>query len=129
MNLLLDTHVALWAITANPTLSAATNAMIASPANDIWVSSAAIWEIGIKNAKNPAGMPINAANAMTFFTAAGYKLLSISGAHAIAAPGLPAIHNDPFDRMMIAQAQVENYHLVTRDALILQYPNVKLIQV
>ena len=121
MRLLLDTHVALWAITDDPRLSSVARGLIADPANTVVVSAASIWEIAIKRALARGDMPVSASKAVEWFAASGYLLLDISPLHAAGVETLPAIHNDPFDRMLVAQALVEPLRLLTRDRLVAEY--------
>ena len=99
MNLLLDTHVALWAIT----------------------DAANIWEIAIKHALGKGDMPISGQDAMRYFKEAGYRFLAIEAEHAIAVEDLPLHHHDPFDRILVAQALVEPKRLMTHDSLVALY--------
>ncbi|MCX9158079.1 type II toxin-antitoxin system VapC family toxin [Niveibacterium sp. 24ML] len=121
MNLLLDTHVALWAIADSPRLSAAARALIEAPRNTVWVSAVSVWEIAIKHSLGRGDMPISGAQALTFFEQAGYRMLSIEPEHAAAVEGLAAHHADPFDRLLVAQALSEPLRLLTHDATVARY--------
>ena len=121
MNILLDTHVALWAIADSPRLPAKARELILDSRNTLWVSAATVWEIAIKHAKRPQDMPISGEESLSFFRLAGYRLLPIAPEHAAALDGLPNHHADPFDRMLVAQAQVEPAHLLTHDAALTVY--------
>ena len=124
MNLLLDTHVALWAIGRPIRLPEAVRDLIADPGNEVFVSAASLWEIAIKHAlaRHGAGaMPLSADAAITHFKGAGYNLLSVSARHAVAVERLPRLHGDPFDRLLIAQAFDEPLRLVTHDAAVAAY--------
>ncbi len=122
MNLLLDTHIALWTITDSPQLKAPIRALILEPNNTVAVSVVSLWEIAIKRSRRgESAMPVSAREAMADFTGSGFALLSISAAHAAAVESLPAIHADPFDRMLIAQAMTEPLRLVTSDKTVAQY--------
>ncbi len=118
MNLLLDTHVLLWWLDDDPTLSPEVRAAIGDGANDVYVSSATAWEIAIKRALGKLEVPDNLEEALS---AAALQELPISVAHAMETGGLPAHHSDPFDRMLVAQARLEGLTLVTRDANITKY--------
>jgi PIN domain nuclease of toxin-antitoxin system len=90
----------------------------------VFVSVASIWEVAIKHGLargRPGDMPLSGDRALRYFTMAGYKLLPVSPAHAIAAESLPRLHEDPFDRMLMAQAITEPLSLLTRDPRILAY--------
>ncbi len=119
MRVLLDTHIALWAIAGSKRLSARAREIIAAPENAIHVSAASLWEIAIKHAlkrKGVGAMPISAAQAHRYFIAAGYAMLPITPQHVAALEGLPPLHADPFDRMLVAQSVCEPLHLLTHDA-------------
>lgn len=118
MNLLLDTHVLLWWLDANPTLSDKANSVIADGNNIVFVSAAVIWEIRIKQALGKLEIP---ANFRRVLDRQPFEMLAISAEHAHAVGDLPAYHRDPFDRMLIAQATVERLTLVTRDDIIGKY--------
>ncbi|MSQ83672.1 MAG: type II toxin-antitoxin system VapC family toxin [Myxococcales bacterium] len=127
MKLLLDTHIALWAISDSPELSQAARRLITEPTNSIWVSAATVWEIAIKHAKRPTDMPISGQQARTYFAAAGYLLLPISAEHAAAIDALPQIHRDPFDRVLVAQTGCESMHLLTHDGELAGYGDAVLV--
>ncbi len=118
MNLLLDTHVLLWWLDANPTLSEKANSTIADGNNFVFVSAAAIWEIRIKQALGKLEIPSNFRQVLD---RQSFEMLAITAEHAHAVGDLPAHHRDPFDRMLIAQAKVERLTIVTRDTIIKQY--------
>jgi PIN domain nuclease of toxin-antitoxin system len=121
MNLLLDTHVALWAIVDDRRLPNDAAKWIEDSANSIWVSAVSVWEIAIKHLLAKKNMPISGRQALGYFRDAGYRLLEIRPEHAVAIEDLPALHSDPFDRMLIAQAEVEPLKLLTSDALLAKY--------
>ena len=121
MRLLLDTHIALWALTDDPRLSPRARALINDPANQVIVSAATVWEIAIKHALGRDDMPISGDEALDWFRRAGYDLLSISPAHAAAIEHLPEHHRDPFDRLLVAQAITEPLRLLSRDPLVIRY--------
>ena len=121
MQLLLDTHVALWAIADDARLPAAARVLIQAPENEVLVSVVSVWEIAIKHALGKGDMPISGAQALAFFRQAGYKLLPVLAEHAAAVEALPAIHADPFDRLLVAQAFHEPLKLLTHDATSARY--------
>jgi PIN domain nuclease of toxin-antitoxin system len=121
LNLLLDTHVALWAITDNPKLPLSARELIQSAKTTVWVSAASVWEIAIKHGLGRGDMPVSGQDALRYFNEAGYRLLAIEPEHAAAVGELPAHHQDPFDRILIAQALVEPMRLMTRDPMVARY--------
>ena len=127
MNLLLDTHVALWAITDNRNLTAKAREMILSPRTTVWTSSASIWEISIKHGLGRGDMPVSGESALKYFREAGYRILSIEPEHAAEVEKLPAIHHDPFDRILVAQALVEPMRLVTHDSTVASFSDTIML--
>lgn len=121
MRLLLDTHIVLWALAGSPRLSKLAEELIRDPANDIYVSTASIWEIAFKHALGKGDMPISGARAAHLCAQAGYRELPIAWRHAQAVEALPAYHADPFDRLLIAQAATEPMRLLSSDAEIVRY--------
>ncbi|MGH1504541.1 MAG: type II toxin-antitoxin system VapC family toxin [Acidimicrobiales bacterium] len=117
MRLLLDSHVLLWWLEDNPSLGVESRAAIAD-ADEVFVSAVSPWELGIKQALGKLTMPGDLAEAAE---AAGFAPLTISLAHATTAPALPAHHRDPFDRMLVAQAQLEALTLVSADRQLAPY--------
>lgn len=111
MSLLLDTHVVLWWLTDDPTLSDDIKTRLDHDP-DIYVSAATVWEVTIKQA---AGKLTEPADLPERIRSSGFAELAISSGHAIAAGRLPLIHRDPVDRMLVAQARCEDFTLVTRD--------------
>jgi PIN domain nuclease of toxin-antitoxin system len=121
MNVLLDTHVALWAITDSPKLSQKAREIIQSSKSTVWVSAASVWEIAIKYALGRGDMPVSSQEAMTYFRESGYRFLPVEAEHAAAVQDLPAHHQDPFDRILVAQALMEPMRLMTHDPLVALY--------
>jgi PIN domain nuclease of toxin-antitoxin system len=124
VRILLDTHVALWAIVDDLRLPQKARKLIDDRANSIVVSAATVWEIAIKHAVSRGkanSMPMSGADALKDFLAAGFETLSVSPTHAAAMDQLPMIHRDPFDRLLVAQALSEPLRLLTHDKQIAQY--------
>jgi PIN domain nuclease of toxin-antitoxin system len=115
---LLDTHVLLWGLMDAPQLPERMKAILRNPVHQIWVSSASVWEIFIKKNLGKLQIPDNLEE---FITASGFKQLPISFEHAQIAGLLPRHHEDPFDRMLIAQASVEGLKLITADSHFTSY--------
>jgi len=128
MNLLLDTHVFLWSADARERLSDDARAAIESRDNDVFVSSAVAWEIAIKTRLGKLALPLDPPSYVASrMKALGFRELAITFEHALSTGSLPAIHADPFDRIMIAQASIEGLTFVTRDARSLEYPISSLL--
>ena len=121
MRLLIDTHVALWAITDDPRLSLEARGLLLAPGTRISVSSASVWEIAIKRALGKGDIPMGPHDAVEAFRKSGFDELAISSAHARRVFALPPIHADPFDRMLVAQALEEPLVLVTHDPKVAAY--------
>lgn len=121
MRLLLDTHVALWAIIDSPKLSEVARRLISDQRNTVFVSAVSVWEIAIKHALARSVMPVSGSEASSAFRLAGYQLLDISAEHAAGVERLPTHHADPFDRLLVSQALAEPLRLLTRDAVLLAY--------
>lgn len=126
MRLLLDTHIALWALADDRRLRADARALIADRDNTVFVSAASLWEIAIKHAIGRSGLPFDAAAALGFFAQAGYLMLEVKPEHAVAVEALPPLHHDPFDRMLVAQALTEPMRLITHDAAVASYSDAIL---
>jgi PIN domain nuclease of toxin-antitoxin system len=123
MKLLLDTHVFLWWNEANPKLSRLVRQLISDPANDLYLSVVSAWEMTLKVQSGKLGLPA----AISVYIPArlnhyAMQALPLTLEHVLAAGALPPHHRDPFDRMLVAQAQVERLAIVTRDAQLRKYP-------
>jgi len=127
MNLLLDTHIALWALADSPRLPGKARELILEPGNTIWVSAASVWEIAIKHSLGRGDMPVSGAQALALFEEAGFLMLAVSGEHAAALAQLPAHHADPFDRMLASQALTEPLRLLTHDAMLARYSDTVIL--
>ena len=121
MNLLLDTHVLLRAARGSD-LSAGLRQLLEDQANRLVFSAASIWEIAIKSGLGRPDFDVPSGVFRRGLLEAGYQELPVTGVHAAALQGLPALHRDPFDRILVAQAMVESLTLVTADRTILTYP-------
>lgn len=127
MKILLDTHVALWAITDDPKLPQSALNLIMSANNEITVSAASIWEISIKHSLGRGNMPISGDEALGYFQEAGYRLLPVTAEHAAYVEKLLPIHTDPFDRILISQAKCEPMIFITHDALLSGYGDLIMV--
>jgi PIN domain nuclease of toxin-antitoxin system len=126
VNLLLDTHIALWAVEDNPRLPQAARELILDPNASLFVSVASLWEIAIKHAlgRGPQSMPMGAAEALSFFETSGFVIVPVMSAHVLSLESLPRLHDDPFDRLLVATALTEPYRLVTHDARVGAYGSI-----
>ena len=122
MKLLLDTHLLLWAAGQPEKLSAAALALIEAPENQLLFSAASLWEIAIKAGLDRDDFVVEPGLIRRGLLDNGYEELPVNSAHAVALTGLPAIHKDPFDRILVAQAQVEGILLLTSDDIVSRYP-------
>ena len=118
MRVLLDTHVAIWFFEDAALIADEARAAIEHPDNDVYLSAASVWEWALKQARGRVAMPGGMAEGASL---AGFAELPVTWAHGRAAAALPALHGDPFDRMLIAQAVSEELVLLTRDRAIGQY--------
>lgn len=119
MRLLLDTHILIWTLLEPEKLAQSTQVAIASDENEVFVSVATIWEISIKEAAGKLRFPV--ARIDDILIRIGYGLIPIYLDHALVAGQLPLHHRDPFDRMLIAQAQIEGLTLVSQDQTFAAY--------
>ncbi|HTZ67360.1 MAG TPA: type II toxin-antitoxin system VapC family toxin [Roseiarcus sp.] len=122
MRLLPDTHILLWTIAESRRLSAAARALIGEPDNELTFSAVSLWEVAIKTGRGRADFRIDAGVLRRSLFDNGYAELAVTGAHVAALAGLPPIHKDPFDRMLVAQAIVEGFTLLTSDPTVAKYP-------
>ena len=118
LRLLLDTHAFVWSLSDVPRLDEAARNAIADPRNDVFVSAVTGWEISVKRAKGRMTAPNNLS---VMIEERGFIHLPLTFHHAEQAGSLPMHHRDPFDRILVAQAQAEGLILVTRDAFIPLY--------
>jgi PIN domain nuclease of toxin-antitoxin system len=124
VRLLLDTHIALWLVRDAPELSAEARRLI-NNADAVFVSSVSVWEATIKVAIGK--LPLDPARLESQLLAAGVQPLPLSWAHARALHGLPMLHRDPFDRMLVVQAMSEPLHLLTHDAALAPYSDLVIL--
>jgi PIN domain nuclease of toxin-antitoxin system len=127
VRLLLDTPIALWALVDSPRLPAEARLLILAPGNEVAVSAASVWEVGIKHGLAKKNMPVSGAAARSWFMRAGYTLLPVTAEHAALVGELPSHHADPFDRMLVAQALAEPMRLVTHDPTVARYSDTVIL--
>lgn len=121
MNLLLDTHLLLWAAGEPGRLSKKAREFLLDSANQLWFSSASIWEISLKRGLNRPDFQVEPRRLWRMLPAHGYRELTVTSEHAVAVGELPVLHKDPFDRILIAQARVETILLLTVDSQLVDY--------
>ena len=121
MRLLLDTHLLLWAAASSKRLPREARELMEDDSNDVYYSAASIWEIGIKSSLRRKDFRIDLSQLLAMLPEMGLVELPITAAHAAGVTGLPAIHRDPFDRLLIAQSIAEPLTLLTNDALLERY--------
>lgn len=122
MRILLDTHILLWAAGMPERLRSAARAIIEDPENELYFSAASLWEVAIKSGLGRADFRVDPRLLRRALLENGHQELAISGAHAVAVDLLPTIHGDPFDRILVAQAQIEAMTLLTADEIVGRYP-------
>lgn len=134
MNLLLDTHIAIWALNDDAALSAKARELILDPDNTIYYSAVSVWEVLLKHARRPEDIPFNEKDFSAACKEAGFIPLGLTDKHMLAVstltrPDACKAHNDPFDRLLLAQAKVENFSFLTHDEQIPDYQEKCIIPV
>jgi PIN domain nuclease of toxin-antitoxin system len=122
MRLLLDTHLVLWSAFVSEKVPEGAVHLLAEPANQPFFSVISLWEVAVKAALQKPDFNVDPAILRQGLLDAGYEELPVTGHHALAVRGLPALHKDPFDRLLIAQAIAEGITLLTSDAAVARYP-------
>ena len=126
MNILLDTHIALWAITDHPKLPEKAKELIMDPDNNIYYSAVSAWEVLLKHDSPRNNLTLTAEDFIAYCDEAGYIALNMKPRHIAAASKLDISqagkqHNDPFDRLLLSQAKAENFSFLTHDEKIALY--------
>ena len=121
MRLLIDTHLLLWASEDRARLPAKAQALMADPDNQLVFSAVNIWEVVVKHGLKRPDFDVDALVFRRQLLDAGYEEIPVTSLHALELAGLPLIHRDPFDRMLIAQVQCERMRLITHDAALGRY--------
>ena len=134
MNLLLDTHIAIWALNDYAALSEKARNLILDPDNTIYYSTVSVWEVLLKHSRRPDNIPFDEKDFAEGCRDAGFVPLSLSDKHILAVcsltrPTNAREHNDPFDRLLLSQAKVENLSFLTHDELISGYEERCVISV
>ena len=126
MRILIDTHIALWALVQPDKLDSQVREMLENEGNDVYFSVASVWEIAIKHKIHPEQMPLSEEDFVDLCIKTGFKRLDINVHHIyeiknLSRPETAKPHNDPFDRLLISQAKIENITFITHDALLSDY--------
>ena len=134
MNLLLDTHIAIWALNDDPALSEKARELILDAENTIYYSTVSVWEVLLKHSRRPDNIPFDEKDFSEGCREAGFIPLGLADKHILAVRTLSRPtdikqHNDPFDRLLVAQAKVENLSFLTHDELIPGYEEKCIIPV
>ena len=119
MRLLVDSCVLVWWLDHPGSLAKEAREAISDPANEVYFSAASVWELGLKIRKGKLTMPVDFASALA---EDGFSPLPVTVNHAARSLSLPAVHEDPFDRLLVVQAIEEGLVMVTRDEVIRDYP-------
>lgn len=123
MKYLLDTHIILWWLTEPQTISSKAHKIIEDKKEEIYLSSASFWEMAIKQSVGKLTLP---GSISEILTKEGFIFLPIHVNESLSIVDLPSIHTDPFDRMLIVQAKLNDLVIITRDEKIMRYPVVTL---
>jgi PIN domain nuclease of toxin-antitoxin system len=126
MRLIIDTHILIWFLEGNQLLSKTRRQIISKSENDIFVSIASLWEIAIKISLGKLTISQPFADVIKQLAAEDIEILSILPEHALQVSTLPFYHRDPFDRIIIAQAQIEKLAIITADTEFAKY-GVKIL--
>jgi PIN domain nuclease of toxin-antitoxin system len=124
LNFLVDTHLLLWAAGEPSKLSKSAQKVLSDASSILWFSAASIWEVAIKRGLGRGDFQIEPQALRRGLIENGWLEAAVSGEHAVATLSLPPIHKDPFDRMLLAQVQVEGYTLLTSDKIVATYPGL-----
>lgn len=122
MKLLLDTHLLLWAAGLPERLPLPARELIASPDSELFFSAASLWEITIKRGLGRSDFRVDPRVLRRGLLDNGYSELPVTSEHTVTVDSLPALHRDPFDRLLVAQANVEGITLLTSDGMVARYP-------
>jgi len=122
VKVLLDTHVLLWAAIMPSRLRGGVRSLLEDPGTEVVFSAASLWELAIKRGLGRKDFDVDPRLLRRGLLEQGYTELPVIGAHAVAVDLLPPIHKDPFDRILVAQAQVEGITLLTADDVVARYP-------
>src|SRR5262249_52039151 len=122
VNLLVDTHLLLWAAGQPQKLSRSARKLLDDPGNALWFSAASLWEIVIKRALGREDFHVEPRRLRRGLLDNGWRELAVTSEHAVGVESLPPIHKDPFDRILLAQAAAESFTFATSDKILGRYP-------
>ena len=129
MNYLVDTHLLIWAAEKSPKLSPLAVEILTSEDSYLWVSAVSLWEIALKRSMPRENFNYDVAQFRAGLLATGYVELPVEGRHVLVLSGLPMLHTDPFDRLLIAQAMSEGMLLLTAVQKLREYgEHIKLVR-
>jgi PIN domain nuclease of toxin-antitoxin system len=126
MKYLIDTHILIWFVEGNDRLDENIRSLIANPLHEIYISQASLWELTIKISIGKLSLSISVSELEIFLIDQEFKIIETKFIHYDKLQYLPFYHQDPFDRLIISQAQAEDYTIITRDDRFKQY-DVKLL--
>jgi PIN domain nuclease of toxin-antitoxin system len=118
---LVDTHVLIWLAVDSPRMGNLARDLLADPDNQIFFSAISIFEIAVKERLSKRGFEVEASAIRRMMIENDFAELAVTGTHAAHAATLPLVHRDPFDRLLVAQAMMEGFTLMTADEMIAQY--------
>jgi len=121
MKLLLDTHAAIWFVIDSKFLPGHSKNLIQNPDNECYVSTATLWEMGIKHSLGKLKLKAELKKIFELFFESGLILMPITPDHILTNASLPFHHRDPFDRLIIAQAKREGYSIISKDQEFINY--------
>jgi PIN domain nuclease of toxin-antitoxin system len=122
LKILLDTHAFLWFFGGDRRMSRKARTVLTDPANEPFISVASVWEMAVKASLGRLQLPLSVGDYVAEKARRGFHVLPLELSHAARVQTLPFIHQDPFDRMIVAQALVEDMPLVSADMYVRQYP-------
>jgi PIN domain nuclease of toxin-antitoxin system len=128
VRILVDTHLLLWAVASSRRLPKGARAFILDTANEVFYTAASLWEVASKSTLRRRDFKANPTVLVRALAQSGFSELPVTAAHAARVAGLPAIHRDPFDRLLVAESLAEPMTLLTNDAVLAGYgPLVQVV--
>ncbi len=128
MRVLVDTHLLLWAVASSRRLPKEARSLILDASNEVFFSAASVWEVAIKSELRRRDFRVTPTVLVRALVQSGFSELPVTAVHAARVAGLPALHRDPFDRLLVAQSLAEPMTLLTNDAVLVGYgPLVQLV--